>query len=69
MSDRTEPVSAVVVDAAPSEGGQDVHSGDIDSGPAVSQEDPYPAGDPGPDAGGTDRTRERSAGDEPQVGR
>src|SRR5690606_2433876 len=60
--------TTVAVDTAPSEGGEDLHSGDIDSGPAVHEEDPYPAGDPGPEAGGTDRVRERSPGDEPHVG-
>ncbi|MEE6288678.1 nitrate reductase subunit beta [Georgenia sp. MJ173] len=60
--------TAVAVDDAPSEGGEPLHSGNIDEGAAVYRVDPYPAGDPGPAAGGTDRTGENSRGDEPQVG-
>jgi len=59
--------TAVAVDDAPSEGGEALHSGDIDAGPAVHERDPYPAGDPGPEAGGTRRTGENSPGDEPPV--
>ncbi|HLS72207.1 MAG TPA: hypothetical protein VK046_00425, partial [Actinomycetaceae bacterium] len=59
--------TAVAVDDAPAEGGEEYHSGDIDSGPGVYDRDPYPAGDPGPEAGGTDRTGEHSPGDEPPI--
>ena len=57
--------TAVAVDDAPSEGG--IYSDDIDDGPAVSRVDPFPAGDPGPEAGGTTRTGESSPGNEPHL--